>query len=75
MRLDFKTIASVIIVWETDHHQLTGEDNPTDPVKVRENPLFLCVVQSQGVSFSKLHKPQSVVGHLYVKKALEKMHT
>lgn len=72
LRLGFKPVAPVIILWETDHHQLTAEDNPTDPFKVRED-LLLCVVHSQGVSFRQAVQAQKCCMSPVYTKALEKM--
>lgn len=51
--MTYKTIASVIITWEHDQHQLTAEDSPAGPFKVRDNAPSHCDVVSQGVSFSQ----------------------
>lgn len=56
----------MIIAWETDQYQLTAENSPASPLKVRENTSFLSVMLKQGLPSAKLQGPKALQGtHIY----------
>lgn len=50
----------MIIAWETDQYQLTAEDSPASPLKVRENASFLSVMLKQRLPSAKLQGPKAL---------------